>query len=361
MATIKDVAKRASVSTATVSAVLNGTTYVSPELRQRVQQAVAELGYTTDGVARSLKKGMTNLIGLIVDDVTAPFYMSLVDEISAAAYAEGYSVLLCPTEHDAAKEKKYMSVLRSHRVAGIIWAPTGRPDNYAADDFKNLSIPIVFVDRVVPTVDHYDTVLLDNRLASMQATNYLLDLGHRRIAMITGSDFVAPSRERREGYEAAFSNRDLIVDPDLIRNGQFRAAEAFAECRQLLRDEKSVSAILIGSDQMFIGVMRALQHQGLSCPRDISIATIDDFPLAGVFSPRITAVRQPIREMGQTALKLLLQRISGGERQDRHSHHDIFEPTLIVRDSCAPVAADVRVVPPDGSKRAAGRHKHSQS
>ena len=182
MPTIKDVAKLASVSTATVSAVLNDTSYVSPQLKERVERAVAELGYTTDGVARSLKKGVTNLIGLIIDDMTAPFYMSLVEEISSAAYAKGFSLLLCPTGRDATKERKYLSLLRSHRVSGIIWSPTGRAGDYPVSEFQKFSIPIVFVDRVVPTFGNYDSVLLNNRSAGLQATNYLLDLGHRRIA-----------------------------------------------------------------------------------------------------------------------------------------------------------------------------------
>jgi LacI family transcriptional regulator len=334
MPTIKDVAKLASVSTATVSAVLNGTAYVSPQLKERVERAVAKLGYTTDGVARSLKKGVTNLIGLIVDDTTAPFYMSLVEEISAAAYARGFSLLLCPTGRDAAKERKYLSLLRSHRVSGIIWSPTGRTEDYPVPEFQKLSIPVVFVDRVVPTFSSYDSVLLNNRAAGLQATNYLLDLGHRRIAMITGANYIEPSRERREGYEEAFRRRGLAIDPWLVRNGHFRDAEAFAECQKLLADDKSVSAILVGSDQMFIGVMRTLYRLGLTCPGDLSIVTIDDFPLAGVFSPRMTAVRQPIREMAQAALDLLLRRLSLGSNAE--PRHDVLEPTLIVRDSCAP-------------------------
>jgi LacI family transcriptional regulator len=335
MPTIKDVAKLASVSTATVSAVLNGTAYVSPQLKERVERAVADLGYTTDGVARSLKKGVTNLIGLIVDDMTAPFYMSLVEEISAAAYAEGYSLLLCPTGRDAAKERKYLSLLLSHRVSGIIWSPTGRAEDYPVEEFQKFSTPIVFVDRVVPTFASYDSVLLNNRSAGMQATNYLLDLGHRRIAMITGTDYIEPARERREGYEQAFRRRGVTADPRLIRNGAFRDAEAFAECQKLLVDDPSVSAILAGSDQMFIGVMRTLYHLGKSCPKDLSIVTIDDFPLASVFNPRITSVRQPIAEMAKAALKLLLRRMSLGMAAD--PRHDVVEPTLIVRDSCAPL------------------------
>jgi LacI family transcriptional regulator len=346
MATIKDVAKLAAVSTATVSAVLNDTSYVSPQLKKRVERAVAELGYTTDGVARSLKKGVTNLIGLIIDDVTAPFYMSLVDEISAAAYAEGYSLLLCPTGRDAAKERKCLSLLLSHRVSGIIWSPTGRTDEYPVEEFQKFSIPIVFVDRVVPSFANYDSVLLNNRSAGLQATNYLLDLGHRRIAMITGTDYVEPARERREGYELAFRGRGLAIDSKLIRNGAFRDAEAFAECQGLLTDDPSVSAILVGSDQMFIGVMRTLHHLSRSCPSDISIVTIDDFPLAGVFNPPMTTVRQPISDMAKAALRLLLRRISLGATAS--PRHDVVEPTLIVRNSCAPLSALSAV-------RAAGR------
>ena len=130
----------------------------------------------------------------------------------------------------------------------------------------------------------------------------------------------------------------MTIDPSLIRNGNFRDAEAFAECQRLLSADKSVSAILVGSDQMFIGVMRALHHLGLACPGDLSIATIDDFPLAGVFNPRMTAVRQPIREMAQAALDLLIRRLSLGA--DAEPRHDVVEPTLIVRDSCAPHSAE---------------------
>jgi LacI family transcriptional regulator len=333
MATIKDVAKLADVSTATVSATINGTAYVSPQLIERVNRAIATLGYTTDGIARSLKKGVTSLIGLIVDDITAPFYMSLIDEIEAAAYADGYSVLLCHTGRSVAKERKYLSLLRTHRVEGLIWSPTGRSEDYPAAEFERFSIPIVFVDRVVSTFQSYDSVLLNNRAAGLQATNYLLDLGHRRIAMITGTDYLAPARERREGYQESFRRRGLQCDNDLIRNGNFREAEAFEESKKLLSEDKSVSSILVGSDQMFIGVMRALDYLGLSCPKDISIVTIDDFPLASVFNPHITAIRQPVREMAQVAFRLLLRRLAGNGLE---AAHNVVEPALIVRDSCSP-------------------------
>jgi LacI family transcriptional regulator len=334
MPTIKDVAKLAEVSTATVSAALNGTAYVSPELKERVERAVLALGYSTDGIARSLKKGMSSLIGLIIDDVTSPFYTELVDVIEEAAYDEGYSLLLCHTGRDVAKERKYISLLRTHRVDGIVWAPTGRLQDYPAAEFKSFAIPLVFVDRVLSSFRSYDSVLLNNRAAGQQATNYLLDLGHRRIAMISGADFLEPARERNDGYRDALRKRGIPVDENLIRNGNFREAEAFEECRKLLAEGERVSAILVANNPMLIGVMRALKHFNLTCPADVSVVSIDDFPLASVLNPPLTTVRQPVREMAELALSLLLRRLSrepGGE-----AIHRLVEPTLIVRDSCAP-------------------------
>jgi LacI family transcriptional regulator len=334
MATIKDVAKLAKVSTATVSATLNGTAYVSPQLKERVERAVLELGYLTDGIARSLKKGKSNLVGLLVDDVTSPFYTELVEEIESLAYREGYAVLLCHTARDVAKERRYLSLLRTHRVAGIVWAPTGGDIHYPENDFQRFTIPLVFVDRVVSTFQAYDSVLLDNQAASFRATNYLLDLGHRRIGMMSGPEHLEPARERVDGYRNALRKRDLPVDPRLIRNGAFREAEAFEECRKLLSEEPRVSAIVIANTPMFIGCMRAVKHFELVCPKDISVVTIDDFPLAPVFNPAITTVRQPIREMARLALDLLLERLSGDEPHG--PIHRLLEPMLIVRESCAP-------------------------
>jgi LacI family transcriptional regulator len=334
MPTIKDVARLAEVSTATVSATINGTAYVSPLLRERVERAIVELGYSTDGIARSLKKGVTSVIGLLVDDMTAPFYTALVEEIEALAYAQGYMVMLCHAGRSVDKERKYLSLLRTHRVDGIIWSPSGGVEDYPAEQFERFPIPIVFVDRVVSTFQSHDSVLLNNRAAGLQGTNYLLDLGHRRIAMITGADYLEPAHERRLGFSDAFRKRGVPLDSSLVRDGAFRDAQAFAECRKLLSEDNSVSAILVGSDQMFIGAMRALNHFGLSCPREISVVTIDDFPLAAVFNPRITAVRQPVREMAQLSLQLLLRRMTAGKAAA--AEHHVLEPTLVVRDSCAP-------------------------
>jgi LacI family transcriptional regulator len=334
MATIKDVAKLAKVSTATVSAALNGTAYVSPQLKERVERAVIALSYSTDGIARSLKKGATNLIGLLIDDVTSPFYTELVEEIESLAYRAGYAVLLCHTGREVGNVTRYLSLLRTHRVAGIVWAPTGGDNDYPESNFRQFPIPLVFVDRVVSTFQAYDSVLLDNRAASFRATNYLLDLGHRRIGMVSGPEFLEPARERNDGYRVALRGRGLPVEERLVRDGAFREAEAFEECRKLLAEEPRVSAVVVANNHMFIGFMRALKRFGLSCPKDISVVSIDDFPLAAVLNPALTTIRQPVREMAGLALDLLLRRLSGDPPVG--PTHRLVEPILIVRESCAP-------------------------
>ena len=289
-----------------------------------------ELGYSTHGIARSLKKGVTSVIGLIVDDMTAPFYTSLVDEIEALAYAQGYTVMLCHAGRSVDKERKYLGLLRTHRVDGIIWSPTGRAKDYPAEQFERFPTPIVFVDRAVSTFQSYDSVLLNNRAARLQATNYILDLGHRRIEMITGADHLEPGRERRLGFSEAFSKAcSRARQFPYSQRSVARRRSVLGVSAAALRNS-SVSAVLVGSDQMFIGVMRALDHFGLACPRNISVVTIDDFPLASVFNPRITSVRQPVREMAELSLQLLLRRMTSGK--DAEAEHHLLEPTLIVRN-----------------------------
>jgi LacI family transcriptional regulator len=245
--------------------------------------------------------------------------------------------LLCHTGRDVQKERAYLNLLRIHRVDGIVWSPTGSAADYPASSLKRFATPLVFIDRVVPTFHSYDSVLLNNHAASFQATTYLLDLGHRTIAMMSGPDFLEPASGRTKGFKDAFRRRGLPVREDLILNGNFREAEAFEQSRKLFAGDEPITAVLVANNPMFIGVMRALNVCGLICPQDVSVASIDDFPLADTLSPHVTTVRQPIREMAEAALRLLLQRLAG--ETDRAATHLQFQPTLIVRESCAPYRA----------------------
>ena len=332
MATMKDVARLAGVSIATVSATVNRSAFVSPELRRRVTDAIQELGYAPDGIARSLKRGRTQLIGLIVADITNAFFTELVHVIEAAIQDAGYSVLLCDTDENFAKEREYLKILRTHRVDGVILAPTGQPGDYAPFQSLEERLPLVLVDRVLAELSA-DTVTVDNVAAAVEATTHLLDLGHRDVATITGPLHLTPAQDRLRGFRTALEQRGVPLREDFVRSGAFREEEAMAAALELLQRPERPSAMFVANNHMMIGVMRALAQLRLNCPKDVSIVGIDDFPWANAFIPRLTLVRQPVEEIGKTAVQLLLDRRK--DTVDRPPVHRVLRPTLMVRDSCA--------------------------
>ena len=285
MPTIKDVAKLASVSTATVSAVLNGTAYVSPQLKDRVERAVDELGYT-HGRGRAQpqeRRDQPDRVdrrrydrALLYVAGGRDFVGGLRQGIFSAALPNRprrrHRAQISFAAQKSSRWRDHLVADRSRRrLPGRGVPASSRPRSFSSTASSRPSVPTTACSSTIAP-------------AGLQATNYLLDLGHRRIALIVGADFSCRRASGAEGYEEAFRRRGLTIDPWLIRNGNFRDAEAFAECQRLLAADRSVSAILVGSDQMFIGVMRTLHHLGLACPGGLSIATIDDFPLAGVFN-----------------------------------------------------------------------------
>jgi LacI family transcriptional regulator len=336
MATMKDVARLAGVSIATVSATVNRSAFVSAELRRRVTEAIHELGYAPDGVARSLKRGRTQLVGLIVADITNPFFTELVHVIEAAIQDAGYSVLLCDTDENFEKERDYLRILRTHRVDGVILAPTGQAGDYAQLQSIEDRLPLVLVDRALAELNA-DTVTVDNFAAAFDVTAHLLDLGHRDVATIAGPEHLTSGQERRRGFRTALEQRGVAVREEFIRAGNFREEDAMAAALDLLQGPARPSAIFAANSHMMIGVMRAISQLRLNCPKDVSVAGIDDFPWANAFTPRLTVVRQPVAEMGRAAVRMLLDR--RGDRAEQPPVHQVLKPTLIVRESCARVSS----------------------
>jgi LacI family transcriptional regulator len=334
VATIKDVARLAGVSTATVSATLNKSAYVSPEYEARVVRAVDLLGYAPSGIARSLKTGVTRLIGLIVADITNPFFTQLVHRIEAAAKLEGYSVILCDTDEDIGQELNFIRLLRKQRVDGLILAPTGQAADYDVASVRGLDLPVVLVDRLVP-VWPTDAVLLDNVAAGRLAAKHLLDLGHRRIGIVTGAPHLTSAAERLDGFSRALHERAVPLAPQNVRYAHFREDAAFAESRDMLAAADRPTAVLVANNLMLIGFLRALNELGLACPDDVSIVTIDDLPWAKVFTPPLTAIRQPIDSMAEQAFRMLLARLPKAGDSAPIVTRSI--PELIVRRSCAPM------------------------
>jgi len=331
-----DVARLARTSVATVSAIVNGSARVSPALAARVRAAIAEVGYRPDGIARSLKKGSTQTIGLLVTDITNPFFTAVVHSVEDAAQARGYSVFLCNSDEDVAEERTYLDLLLTRRVDGLILVPTGRAADYAGFALASRA-PVVFIDRVIPGVA-VDTVTVDNLRASQAAVDYLLRLGHRRIGIVTGLPHLSTSAERLKGYRRALRKAGIAVDPELVRQGDFRQEGAFQAAQSLLALRARPTAIFASNNLMAIGTMLAVRAAGLSCPEDVSLACFDDFDWAGVFHPRLTVLRQPTAEIGQRAMALLLERL-GGAKNGAAPHHIALKAELVVRDSCAPPRA----------------------
>jgi len=334
--TIKDVARLARVSTATVSAVINETNHVSAPLKARVLEAVAQLAYAPSGIARSLRTQATQLVGVIVADIANPFFAELVRTIGAAARARGYSVLLCETDHDPAKELAALQLLAAHRADGVILAPTGPADIYFEPPVSTFPRPLVMVDRVIPGAP-FDAISIDNHRAAFEVTRHILSLGHTRVAIVAGARHLSNTIDRLAGFRDALATHGLAVDPAHVVYADFREDRARELSRVLLAGPNRPTALFVSNNQMLIGAMQAMTELGLGCPDDVSLAGIDDFPWAGTFAPKLTTQRQPIAALAEHAVRILHARM----RDPRPAAFEkIVLPTeLIIRNSCAAPAA----------------------
>lgn len=331
MPTMKDVAKAAGVSIATVSATISGATYVSSELKVRVHTAIDDLGYAPNAMASGLKRGTSSLIGLIVPDITNPFFTESVDCVQRQARDAGLTVLLGCSAGDAEQERSLIRLMHSHRVAGTILFPAGNRNDCREIAVLAGKMPLVAVDCAFDDMG-IDTVVLDNRKAALLATRHILSHGHQTVAAVTGPSHQFASLERYEGFVAAMTEADLPVSPEYISGGEFRVDAAFNAGCELLALPVRPTAIFVANNHMLIGVMQAVAAAGLSVPRDISIASIDDFPWAAAFVPALTTVRQPIAGMARQAMTCLTIRMTD---QFAEPCRIVCEPELMVRHSCA--------------------------
>ncbi len=336
MATMKDVAKAAGVSTATVSATLSGACFVSPELQARVATAIDALGYQRNSVASGLKLGRTSLIGLVVSDVTNPFFTELVQSVQDLARSRGYSVLLGISDHSVEREAELLRLMRSHQAEGTILCPAGAVEDYSSLRLNFGRMKVVAVDNASPELP-FDTIALENDKAAKLAVQHILSFGHRRLAIMSGPAHQFVSQRRLDGFLAALKEKNLKADPAFIRRGDFRIEDAHRSCAELIARPKRPTAIFVANNLMLIGVMRALAEARLSVPGQVSVASIDDFPWSSAFHPALTVVRQPIALMATAALDCLLRRMEGDESAPTRQ---TFEPELIVRHSCAKPGAE---------------------
>jgi LacI family transcriptional regulator len=334
MATIRDVANRAQVSTATVSAVVNDSAYVSPELRARVLAAIGELDYAPSQAARSLKRGRSQLIALVVADLANPFFARLVWAAEAAVAAWGYSLVLFNSDEKPENERRILARIRTLSCDGIILVPVDIASAQSQRDSEGEPIPTVLFGRTVEG-QKTDTITIDNVAAARQVTNYLMDLGHTRIGTITGPLHLTTSRGRLDGMLEAMRMRGLEPAPSHVRPGEFREDTAYSVARELLTLPVPPTALYVANGVMALGVMRALADLGLKCPDDISIASTDTIPGIGGLRPRLTRTEHPVIDMTNEALRLLIDRINRGSRVE--ARNIVFQPSLVVGESCGPL------------------------
>jgi DNA-binding LacI/PurR family transcriptional regulator len=328
--TIKDVARRAGVSTATVSRVLAGKTIVGQELRERVLAAAEEMDYQPSRVARSLRVQRSQIIGLIISDIQNPFFTALVRAVEDVAYQNDYGVFLCNSDEDVQKERFYVELLHAEKVAGVVISATqeeGNPSRTLVD----ASIPVVAVDRRMKDLD-VDTVVIDNLGAARETVSHLISDGHRRIGVVVGPSVTTTGRERLEGYVRALKEHGLRVEPQLVRMGLPKAEFGYRSTGELLALSEPPSAIFTGNNLLTSGALRAIRERGLRIPSDIGLAAFDELDWMSLVQPGLTVVAQPTYELGQTAAELLMERIEDRTLPARES---VLEPTLVIRQSCA--------------------------
>jgi LacI family transcriptional regulator, galactose operon repressor len=330
-----DVAKAAGVSVATVSAVVNGTGIVSRELTARIEHTIGAIGYKRNAIARSLKMGTTRTIGLTVADITNPFFTDVVSAIQEVMHHAGYAVMLCSNDEDVETQDNQIRLLLDRMVDGLIIAPAGDDANLKRI-LGGTDIPVVLIDRICDGIDT-DAVILNNQPAVMEAITYLLGLGHRRIGYISGALDTSTGRERLAGYRSALKAAGVAFEDDLMRLGNFREADAYRGACELLTLPDRPTAIFAANNLMVIGVLKAIRDLALFCPEDISVACFDDFPWADVLRPQLTAIAQPVQEIGELAARLLLGRLAGSIEEAPRPL--VLQGKLIIRESCRALIA----------------------
>ncbi|MGW2332823.1 LacI family DNA-binding transcriptional regulator [Streptomyces sp. NPDC001685] len=313
MATMADVARSAGVSVATVSHVLNGTRPVLPHTRQAVLDAVDELGYTPNTLARSLVTSRTRSIGLAVSAISNPYFTEILQGVEAAALERGYGLLIADPHDDPRHEREVAQLLHERRVDGMIVAPSPDPRELLSYLGRH-KVPAVLLDRVVDLSSDgslvCDQICAESAAPTARLVTHLAGLGHRRIGMVAGLPGLSTTVERLAGYRDGLAAAGLAYDGDLVVHGDSESPGAEQAIAALLALASPPTALVTANNAMTIGALRGLREHRLSVPGDIALCCFDDFAWADLFSPRLTVIAQPSREIGAEAVRMLLDRLA---------------------------------------------------
>ena len=332
--TIRDVAAQAGVSVSSVSRALNGGNYTSAELHARIMRAVKRLGFEPQSAAQALRSRASHTIGCMVADFSNPHYTGMVSAAEEEFQRAGYMLMLAATRHEEDRETAFLSAVRRRQMDGLLLFAGDNAHKTFMKSLATLDLPCVTVDREVQGAA---SVRIDHRGGALEVTRYLIGLGHRRIALLTGSAAVLPTSERLAGYRQAHLEAKIEVDPSLIRPHMQPTNTAFSSVCQLLQAPKPPTAIITLGTDMLAQVLEAIASNGLRYPNDVSIVCSGDTGLARHATPAISALSWDMNEVGRVAARLLLERI--GDSGQSEQSGPIYLPTrFILRHSCAPPA-----------------------
>ena len=347
---MRQIAERAAVSIGTVSHVINGTAKVREKLRARVVEAIRSLGYQPSQLARGLRRNQTSMLGMIIPDVTNPFFPGVVRGVEDVAYKRSYRVVLCNTDNDPHKETSYLNELRSYRPAGLLVIPAA--ESHIAAQLRLLATsgpPVVCIDRR-PTGWDGDVVVVANEAGSYAATRHLLRMGHRNLAVITGPLHLTNAAERLKGFRRALDDAQVSIEPEYVQEARFDRQSGYQAALRLLRMLPRPTAIFACNDLMALGVLLAARELNVVCPDELSIVGFDNLDFTEFTAPGLTTVHQSGYQLGATAARLLLERIDGSKRRIKK----VVLPTeLKIRYSASP--------PRTGTSVAGRKQKYDQT
>lgn len=323
-----EVARRAGVSISTVSHVINETRFVRPGTREAVLNAIETTGYVPNSLARSLTTARSHSLGLVMTVVTNPYFAEVVQGLDDEAHRNGYVLLLGDSHEEPDQELRLVRDLHERRVEGIILAPSSDPGR-AFRYLHERSIPAVLIDRMAD--DGFNQVGSENVESTALLVRHLADAGHRRIGLVAGLAGLTTTKERISGYRLGLERSHLDFDEGLVASGGSAAEPARLAVRALLGLPDPPGALVVGNNYMTIGTMAAIREAGLSVPRDIALVAFDDFEWGDYFSPRLTTMAQPCREMGAVAVRVLLSQLGNAAEPARSIR---LAPRFVHRDSC---------------------------
>jgi LacI family transcriptional regulator len=332
MATIRDIARMTGVSISTVSLAFSSPQRVSAETLSRILATAREVGYVADPIARSLASGRSRLIGMVVADISNPFFGALLKAVEGAAAAKGYLVIMSDSGGLPGREREIIDLLGAHRVAGIVLQSSDLTAENARH-LMSLKMPVVMIDQKLEGVAA-DFVGTDNRLASAMLARHLLQLGHRRIGFVAGTGGLFTSNERTRGFLETLESAGVEVDPSLVADGHYEGEEAYNAAMRFLTRPDRPTAILAANNVMALGTLQATYDLGFRCPDDVSIACIDDVPWSNVISPRLTCAVQDPTRLGTLAAERLLARIADPSVFDAAPADLIVPPQFKIGASC---------------------------